>query len=151
VQPRGEAGAAKGGAVLFQVKSIDHVEVFVRDIAVAEQWYRDVLGLTRVAAWDPEPVMVGRGGTKLALFLASPGSRRKTSRSPATREGRGNIHRIAFLTDRRGLAAAQKRLEEHGVKVRGPVDHGTWRSIYFTDPDGIRLEITHPVRGGRPR
>ena len=49
----------------FQVESIDHVEVFVRDREAAVAWYADVLGLKEVARWDPEPIMIGAGGSKL--------------------------------------------------------------------------------------
>ena len=52
----------------FAVKAIDHVEVFVSHIAVAAKWYEDVLGLKEMAGWEPEPVMIGAGATKLALF-----------------------------------------------------------------------------------
>jgi catechol 2,3-dioxygenase-like lactoylglutathione lyase family enzyme len=34
------------------------------------------------------------------------------------------------------------RLEAHGVKVLGITDHGFVKSIYFFDPNGIRLEFT---------
>jgi catechol 2,3-dioxygenase-like lactoylglutathione lyase family enzyme len=33
-------------------------------------------------------------------------------------------------------------LREHGVDVLGPVNHGIIYSIYFHDPNGIRLELT---------
>lgn len=39
------------------------------------------------------------------------------------------------------LAAAKKRLDEHGVDARGPKDHGICHSVYFEDPDGHRLEM----------
>ena len=58
----------------FTVRSIDHVEVFVRDIPAAIRWYGQVLGLRELQRWDPEPVMVGAGGTMLALFQAPPDS-----------------------------------------------------------------------------
>lgn len=39
-------------------------------------------------------------------------------------------------------------LKECGVDVIGPVDHkGMLLSIYFHDPNGIRLEITTPLEG----
>jgi glyoxylase I family protein len=42
------------------------------------------------------------------------------------------------------LMDAKRRLEERGVEVRGVVDHeGIWSSIYFFDPNGVRLELTH--------
>ena len=36
-------------------------------------------------------------------------------------------------------------LGEHGVEVLGPVDHKIIYSIYFHDPNGVRLEITTPT------
>ncbi|MFN0150638.1 MAG: VOC family protein [bacterium] len=135
----------------FQVKCIDHVEIFVRDIDASERWYRETLGLRRGVSWSPEPVMIGRGGTKLALFRAPRGSRPLDTRAHRASTRCVSIHRVAFLTDRRGFDMVQKRLSARAIAFRGPIDHGATRSIYFHDPDGILLEITHPVRGGRPR
>ena len=43
--------------------------------------------------------------------------------------------------------AWRARLESHGLKVEGVVDHeGVWRSIYFGDPNGMLLEVTRQVR-----
>ena len=33
-------------------------------------------------------------------------------------------------------------LVDYGVEVLGPVDHGFAHSIYFFDPNGVRLELT---------
>ena len=52
----------------FEIEQLDHVEVFVRDISAAVAWYDRVLGLKVVRRWDPEPVMIGAGGSMLALF-----------------------------------------------------------------------------------
>jgi catechol 2,3-dioxygenase-like lactoylglutathione lyase family enzyme len=128
----------------FRVKHIDHVELLVRDIAKTEAWYRRVLGLKRVQAWDPAPIMIGAGHTMLALFT----SRRAKGRSPA---GAKNGHRVsygylrvAFLTDTKGFAQAQRRLRKLRIRFRGPIDHDTTFSIYFQDLNGLPLEITHP-------
>lgn len=41
------------------------------------------------------------------------------------------------------LASWKERLESHGVETIGITDHeGIWQSIYFFDPNGIRLELT---------
>jgi catechol 2,3-dioxygenase-like lactoylglutathione lyase family enzyme len=37
---------------------------------------------------------------------------------------------------------AKKRLEQAGIDVVGVTDHGFVQSIYFFDPNGIRLELT---------
>ena len=36
----------------------------------------------------------------------------------------------------------KERLEAHGVEVLGITDHHIFHSIYFFDPNGIRLELT---------
>jgi glyoxylase I family protein len=35
----------------------------------------------------------------------------------------------------------KKRLEANGVEVLGVTDHRIFKSIYFFDPNGIRLEL----------
>jgi glyoxylase I family protein len=125
----------------FSVQSIDHVEVFVRSIPEAIRWYGDALGLREMARWDPEPVMIGAGGTMLALFKAAPNSVPGAgAAAPALR-----WHRVAWRTDRAGFEAAQAHLTTLGISFRGPVDHDTAWSIYFQDPDGHPLEITCPA------
>ena len=132
----------------FRVKHIDHVELLVRDIGKTEAWYGKVLGLKRVQAWDPEPVMIGAGKTMLALFTSSrargrmPGKNRKKN---GHRVSFGYL-RVAFLTDKKGFKLAQKRLEKLGIPFRGPIDHDISFSIYFQDLNGLPLEITHDKR-----
>ena len=45
------------------------------------------------------------------------------------------------------LQAHKARLEAAGVAVKGPKDHHFVHSIYFYDPNGIRLELTAMVAG----
>lgn len=40
------------------------------------------------------------------------------------------------------LIAAKERLEANGIDVLGIIDHKIFDSIYFFDPNGIRLELT---------
>lgn len=40
------------------------------------------------------------------------------------------------------VLAMRVRLEQAGVTVRGVVDHDFIKSIYFFDPNGLRLEVT---------
>ena len=124
---------------MFTVQRIDHVEVFVRDLAAAAGWYARVLGLQEVCRWDPEPIMIGAGDTKLALFQAASAAAHTAGASAAT----CHWHRVAWRTDRAGLEAAQQHLAQLGIPFRGPIDHGLAWSIYFADPDGNPLEITY--------
>ncbi|HEY2187593.1 MAG TPA: VOC family protein, partial [Caldimonas sp.] len=43
------------------------------------------------------------------------------------------------------LRAAKARLEAAGVEVLGITDPGIIESIYFFDPNGLRLELTVPT------
>ena len=64
---------------------------------------------------------------------------------PQTTQGRwglGTAHHIAFLTETADAQDRWKRwLVDRGVAVTGPYDREVFRSIYFTDPDGLILEI----------
>ena len=52
------------------------------------------------------------------------------------------VQHIAFeVGDLEELMAYKERLEEKGVDVLGPVNHGIFDSIYFFDPNGHRLEL----------
>ena len=124
------------------VDRIDHVEVFVRDPDAAARWYTEVLGLREVGRWDPEPIMVGVGDTKLALFRADPNAGGTPHEESVTTPG---WHRVAWQTNAEGFQLFQKHLANSGIRFRGPVNHGIARSIYFRDPDGNPLEITYYV------
>jgi catechol 2,3-dioxygenase-like lactoylglutathione lyase family enzyme len=61
-------------------------------------------------------------------------------------------HLALALADEEALLRLRDRLKEHNCEVTDIVDHGTLRSIYFTDPNGIALEASWWVADptGRP-
>jgi catechol-2,3-dioxygenase len=50
-------------------------------------------------------------------------------------------HLALRVSDVGALGDAKARLEREGVDVMGIIDHGWFHSIYFFDPNGIRLEL----------
>jgi catechol 2,3-dioxygenase-like lactoylglutathione lyase family enzyme len=113
----------------------DHVHVLVRDRAAATQWYRDVLGLTPVAAlasWQadggPLTLADGAGRIHIALFERAP-----EPRNPAV---------VALAAS----APMFVQWRDHLARVLGRaievVDHELSLSLYFRDPDGNPYEIT---------
>jgi len=51
-------------------------------------------------------------------------------------------HLSLALADEDALLRLRDRLKEHNCEVTDVVDHGTLRSIYFSDPNGIALEAS---------
>ena len=56
------------------------------------------------------------------------------------------VNHIAFRVNNLGeLEAMKTRLQAHGVEVIGITDHHIFKSIYFFDPNGVRLELSAQV------
>ncbi len=52
------------------------------------------------------------------------------------------VQHLAFeVADLNALLAAKAHIEAQGIEVLGPTYHGIFRSIYFFDPNGHRLEL----------
>jgi catechol 2,3-dioxygenase-like lactoylglutathione lyase family enzyme len=112
----------------MRLEGVDHVAFTVADQERSVAWYQDVLGLAELhPEWERHPAMLMEGGSGVALFAAD-------TRPP------GFLH-LAFRVDRGSFEEAQERLGARGIAFE-LVDHGTAHSLYFADPDGVRLELT---------
>jgi len=122
----------------MQLEGIDHVAVGVREIERSAKWYIDVLGFERLyeGMWDGVPTFIGKGNTGIALFPA-----RSDAKSTSSSHRELRMLHLAFRANRGNFLAAQRELEERGIKFDFQ-DHEISHSIYFRDPDGHQLEIT---------
>ena len=133
-----------------ELKRIHHVAYRCRDAAETVAWYERVMGMTYTTAFaedhvpstgefDPYMhVFLDCGGGNVLAFFELPGqpAMGKDPNTPAW------VQHIAFeIDDVAGLHAAKARLEAEGIAVIGPTYHGVFRSIYFFDPNGHRLEL----------
>jgi catechol 2,3-dioxygenase-like lactoylglutathione lyase family enzyme len=77
------------------------------------------------------------GGNALAFFeLPNQPEMGKDPNTPAW------VQHIAFeVADIDALLAAKAHIEAQDIDVVGPTFHGIFRSIYFFDPNGHRLEL----------
>jgi catechol-2,3-dioxygenase len=58
------------------------------------------------------------------------------------------VHHFAFEVDTIDeVRAIKERLEKAGIEVLGVTDHEFVQSIYFFDPNGLRLEVTTRTAG----
>jgi catechol-2,3-dioxygenase len=123
---------------MFRIECIDHVALCVKDLERARTWYQEVLGLERrhQEAWGEVPTMLGAGNTCIALFPT-------TTQEPKSAPDYNTIamRHLAFRVSRKNFEQAQKELWQRAIKFEFE-DHDIAHSIYFSDPDGHRLELT---------
>ncbi|HEX5369579.1 MAG TPA: VOC family protein [Dehalococcoidia bacterium] len=128
----------------MKLKRIGHVALRVGDEEKSRAFYRDVLGFD-VSENDPE-----HGGTFMTLgdnfhtIDVFPAPEVEGAQRP--KNGQIGLFHIAFevgaYTDLRG---AYCTLQDYGVPISHCTDHVSQRSIYFSDPDGNRLEIYYEM------
>ncbi len=143
-----------------------HFAIKVRDLPAAERFYRDVLGLPVLRRWPASEgpgdrsVWLGTGaaaGTFLALETVSRtlgpeappvdtdagqiGSDTKNTEAGHTGPGADHPghHLMALRIAQEDRAAWEARLQAAGVAI----SHRTGYTIYFTDPEGNRLGLSH--------
>lgn len=132
------------------LKGLYHFAYPCRDAEETRHFYEDILGLPLVNCMMAEKVpstgeeqpyvhfffQLG-DGSYVAFFDL--GGEEKPAPSPNTPEW---VQHFAIETDSvDDVEAMRLRLAEHGVKTTPLVDHEFVRSIYFFDPNGLRLEV----------
>jgi len=123
------------------ITRLNHAVLYVRDVERSVAFYQDVLGFRRLP----------RGMIPGAAFLQAPGSGNDhdlglfemgptAGPSPAGRSAVGLYHlawEVDSLDELERLAGV---LSAEGALI-GSSDHGTTKSVYGVDPDGIHFEL----------
>jgi catechol 2,3-dioxygenase len=117
---------------------IGHVHLKVSDVDRAERFYREALGFEVTARYGADAVFMSAGGYHHHVGLNVWQSR---GGSPPPPGSTGLFHFAILYPDRPALAAAVRRLVEHGVHIDGASDHGVSEAIYLHDPDGNGIEL----------
>lgn len=139
--------------------SVNHLAYPTLDTGETYRFYTDVMGCTLVAAVHEDEVpstgdktpflhtfFALESGECMAFFEVDGMPGPKDDGLPSW------VKHIALnVTTLDELDAWKERLTEKGVEFIGTVDHeGIWQSIYFFDPNGIRLELTYQARALTP-
>jgi catechol 2,3-dioxygenase-like lactoylglutathione lyase family enzyme len=148
-------------------RGVHHLALTTEDMKITTEFYVRVLGMPLVHAMKVPPgVGVGPGNRgnppfeeirhyffdmghdSLLAFFEIPENEKKQS----DRDDIGGMQHLAFTVTVDRFTEIQSRLTEHGVVYDGPVDIlPGLRSIYFLDPNGIRLEACcQPSAGETP-
>jgi catechol 2,3-dioxygenase-like lactoylglutathione lyase family enzyme len=123
------------------IQRLNHAVLYVRDVARSVAFYRDVLGF-RVQHELPNGV---------GAFLQAPDSTNDhdvaffgigadAGASQAGRSTVGMYHLAWEVQTLDDLEDYQQRLASAGALV-GASDHGTTKSLYAHDPDGLEFEV----------
>ena len=126
---------------------IHHTAIKVLDLEAAERFYVGLLGLRLVRRW-PRDAAAGGGdrslwvdcgdGSFVALERATAGAAADADARASASDAPGH-HMIAFRIARDERPAWEARLAEAGVEVT----HRTAFTLYFRDPEGNRLGLSH--------
>ncbi len=134
----------------MQIQRIHHVAYRCNDAKQTVEWYRDNLGMDFVLAiaedrvpstHAPDPYMhlfMDAGGGNILAFFELPNS------APMGRDENTPpwVQHIAFKVDNvKALEDTKARLQAKGIDVVGITDHTIFKSIYFFDCNGHRLEL----------
>lgn len=132
------------------LKRIHHVAYRCNDAKETVEWYQRVLGMTYTTAFaedkvpstgEDDPYMhvfLDCGGGNVLAFFELP-NQQPMGRDPNTPAW---VQHLAFeVEDEAALLAAKAYIEAQGIDVLGPTFHGVFRSIYFFDPNGHRVEL----------
>ena len=134
----------------MKISKINHAAYRCKDAKETVEWYAKNLNMDFVLAIAedlvpstkaPDPYMhifLDAGGGNVLAFFELPNSPEmgRDENTPAW------VQHMAFEVDSmETLLAAKAKLEANGVEVLGPTNHTIFKSIYFFDPNGHRLEL----------
>jgi catechol 2,3-dioxygenase len=117
---------------------IGHVHLKVADLDRAVAFYHELLGFDLVTRFGQQAAFLSAGGYHHHLGLNTWESAGGTPPPPGST---GLYHFAINYPTRRDLAAALKRLLDHGWGIDGASDHGTHEAIYLHDPDFNGIEL----------
>ena len=140
-------------------RGVHHLALNTDDMKMTVDFYVDVLGMPLVHALKVPPGLgsgaanrgnppfenlrhyfFDAGGDNLLAFFEMP----KGAKPKGDRDAIAAMQHCSFTATEERFAELLGRLQSAGVPVIGPlsVGCGTW-SIYFMDPNGVRLEFSY--------
>jgi catechol-2,3-dioxygenase len=122
------------------IHRLNHAVMYVRDVDRSVAFYRDVLDFEVVMEMDGQAAFLRADGSSndhdLGLFQLG----EQAGPSMAGRSTVGLYHLAWEVETLRDLESLAGRLAKAGA-LSGSSDHGTTKSLYGHDPDGLEFEI----------
>ena len=127
------------------ISGVNHVASMARDMAETVRFYRDILDVPVRRVVNDEPghkhysFDLGGEGT-LDFFEA------RAEAGGAARDAVGALNHLAVTAPPAFIDTVEQRLTERGIAVHPTARQGQ-KTIYFSDPNGINLQL-YPATGG---
>jgi catechol 2,3-dioxygenase len=118
---------------LHPAVDVGSVTLKVADLQRSVAFYRDVIGLQKLAEADSRAVM-GAGERPIVALEYVPGAR------PQPPNTTGLYHAAILFPDRRSLAVKMAQIINQNFRF-GQADHLVSEAFYLNDPDGNGLEL----------
>ena len=121
----------------MRIHELGHVVLFVSDLEVSANFYRDTLGFHEVQRLGGAALFSG-GRTHHELLLIEVGGVPSDRHHPEP-----GLYHIGFKigTTHEDLVQAHNELLAKGITIVGTADHTVTHSLYILDPDGNELEL----------
>ena len=151
VKPAQPTASANVPPAAAPIQQLHHYAYRAKDAEETRHFYEDILGLPlyHIIQSDHVPSTGEycpythfffrlRDGSFIAFFdLGDDVAALPSPNTPAW------VNHISFRVDAvADLEVMKARLQAEGIEVLGVTDHHVFKSIYFFDPNGIRLELT---------
>jgi len=131
----------------IRIFDIDHVVLRVRDMAVMERFYCDVLGCHVECVLADLDMIQLRAGRALIDLVDVAGTLGRQGGAAPGKEGR-NMDHFCVRVEPFDADAILRHLRAHGIEpgevVQRSGAEGTGPSIYLDDPEGNMVELKGP-------
>lgn len=139
---------------------LHHIEIYVSDFEKTAAFWgwllEEELGYTVHQSWDNGAFDRGKSWRSDTHYLVFVQTREKYLRDGYNRARTGLNHLAFYGRDRAQIDGLVEKLRKHGVTLlyqekyphAGGADSYT---LYFEDPDRIKVEIVVPEKGGRKK
>jgi len=128
----------------MQPSKIFETVLYAEDLAAAERFYHEALGLEVIRRGDLMVVFRCGGGVLLVFDPRKSGAPGREVPSHGT-SGAGHV---AFAAKPEDLPTWRQQLRQAGVPIEREVGDEAGRSLYFRDPAGNVVELAPPTCWG---
>lgn len=121
------------------IHRLNHAVLYVRDVERSVAFYRDVLGFTAVMSFPGAAFLRAPASTNdhdLGLFEIG-----AAAGAPSAGRSTVGLYHLAWEVDTLAELRRVREALQAADALAGESDHGTTKSLYAKDPDGLEFEV----------